>query len=134
MKIKFKSIADHSVDTEKNIIEFEAESEFEIFTDNSNNESIEYLTYQFLEPSKGIANRIEINEKQINIFAGDTTLILKKNEKTANSYISVNNQKFVLISLLHDVEITDNKQTFKYELFAANETLIGKFEISIERI
>ncbi|MGY5139390.1 hypothetical protein ACUZ9N_01515 [Mycoplasmopsis gallinarum] len=134
MKIRFKSVADHSVDTEKNIIEFEAESEFEIFTDTTSEKPIEYLTYQFLEPSKGIANRIEINENQINIFAGDTTLVLKRNEKTANSYIAVNNQKFVLISLLHNVEICNNKQTFEYELFSANETLIGKFEISIERI
>ncbi|WP_027120785.1 DUF1934 family protein [Mycoplasmopsis lipofaciens] len=130
MKIKFKSIQ-HQND-EKNTIEFEANAHYEKFLDNLTN--INYHVYQFREPSQNIMNRIEINEKQVNIMAGDTTLNIPFGIKAANSFIKVNGQEFIIYTEMHNISIEKIKKEFSYSLYSSSHELIGKFELSIEEI
>ncbi|EGV00347.1 hypothetical protein MCSF7_01039 [Mycoplasmopsis columbina SF7] len=130
MKIKFKSQA---IQNDEPInVEFETDAEYEIFYDDEND--LNYHTYHFKEPKTNQANRVEINEKQVNIFAGPTTLIIKKDERYSNSYIQVNGQEFSLITELLGINIQDQIKTFKYKLFSANEDLMGEFVVSIEHV
>ncbi|UUM19944.1 MULTISPECIES: DUF1934 family protein [unclassified Mycoplasma] len=78
MKIKFKSIVFQN-NNEKEIefsapVELTKEGEFQVLS--------------FYEPSNNIANRIEISNQRINIFAGPTTLyiILDPNQSALNVF------------------------------------------------
>ncbi|UUD35672.1 hypothetical protein NPA07_02250 [Mycoplasmopsis caviae] len=135
MKIRFTSIQDHKTKgVEPKIISFEADAEYDYFIDDEDLNKFEYHTYHFKEPSVGESNRIEINEKRVNIFTGMSTLTMLKGIKAANSFVNVDGSQFFLKPLLHNVVIEDKIKKFKYELFGPNDELIGEFNVSLEEI
>ncbi|VEU70283.1 hypothetical protein [Mycoplasmopsis glycophila] len=70
MKINFKSTIHQN--GEQQVIEFSSPVEI---TKEGN-----FTVFSFTEPNSDVHNRIEVSEQEINIFAGSTTVLLKKDQ------------------------------------------------------
>ncbi|UUD36011.1 DUF1934 family protein [Mycoplasmopsis citelli] len=131
MKIKFKSTVFQN-DNQKEIeftapLELTKEGEFEVFS--------------FNEPSKNVANRIEISNERINIFAGPTTLyiVLDPNQSALNVFELMTpegvGREMDLYTQIIKHEFDFGKEYFfEYELFSKNQNqrdIIGNFKIKM---
>ncbi|WP_036463676.1 hypothetical protein [Mycoplasmopsis sturni] len=132
-KIKFQSLVyQNGVDKP---IEFTAPVDISSFE--------EYRVFTFNEPSQGIANRIEISNERINIFAGPTSLYINKDPEQATLNLfelndGINAKSFEFFSKIHSyTENVDDKNSlykFKYEIYQkvdGKKIEMGQFEISL---
>lgn len=129
MKLNFKSVALQNNNPVN--IEFTTELTREV--------EGEYDVLSFIEPSRKVANRIEISKKRINIFAGSTTLILKLNEWFGNPFVVSQNgktQEITFFTFLKELDYDNQLQRYKivYDLSTSNnlEKAIGHFTIILE--
>lgn len=131
MKIKFKSTIFQNEN--ENQIEFTAP--VEVVNDG------EFEILSFNEPSKNVANRIEISQQRINIFAGPTTiyLILDKNQTALNLFELMTpegvGRELEFYTQVIDYKFENLKEYFfEYELFQKvnNDKLVmGNFKITL---
>lgn len=134
MQIKFTSVSTPKHSEEPQTISFTAELTRTTF------ENFDCLT--FIEPSSNINNRIEINENQLNIFAGPSTIEMEKNKKILNTYVvpTQNNEPMNLFMswFLKDIEhkFEDKKEIYKikYSLFMNQDEIepVSDFDITLE--
>ncbi|APJ38554.1 hypothetical protein [Mycoplasmopsis pullorum] len=95
----------------------------------------------FNEPSQNVANRIEINSSDVNIFAGPTTLNLSLNKWVDVEFIvnygTNKNQTFLINTFLKSLTHTKNENEEVYKLnyiLSQNRdenNLIGEFFIDL---
>ncbi|WP_426461494.1 hypothetical protein [Mycoplasma hafezii] len=129
MTINFKSIIKQN--GESQTIEFA--SPVEISNENG------FKVFSFTEPSLDVENRIELSEKQINIFAGSSTVFLKRDEKTEFELsLTLDDGKeytFNLVSHWYKADFKEpNYYAFEYTLakgFEADD-VIGTYEIELK--
>lgn len=113
MKIKFKSTG--SKDGENNVIEFDALVSIDKYE--------QFDTYEFLEPSQNIMNRIEVSQNEVNIIAGMNTIQLTLNEKVPNLY-ATDYGNIDLVFYMKKLERSENFYTFEYDMLDANANLL----------
>lgn len=113
MKIKFKSTG--SKDGENNVIEFDALVSIDKYE--------QFDTYEFLEPSQNIMNRIEVSQNEVNIIAGMNTIQLTLNEKVPNLY-ATDYRNIDLVFYMKKLERSENFHTFEYDMLDANANLL----------
>ena len=87
------------------------------------------VVYEFAEPSNNVMNRIEFNDKYVNIFAGPSTINLQLGEKIYNEYVTPQGAIAFDADLLK-VETKNNKTNITYELSQVNNPF-GKFHIEL---
>ena len=87
------------------------------------------VVYEFAEPSNNVMNRIEFNDKYVNIFAGPSTINLQLGEKIYNEYVTPQGSIAFDADLLK-VETKNNKTNITYELSQVNNPF-GKFHIEL---
>ncbi|WP_036452279.1 hypothetical protein [Mycoplasma buteonis] len=128
MKINFKSIIRQN--EQEQTIQFD--SPVTITDENG------FKVFSFTEPSLEVENRIEISDKEINIYAGSSTVHLKKDEKTEfNLDLTLDDGKeysFTLVSNWYKSNFQDpNFYSFEYSLAKSfeDEDLIGSYHIEL---
>ena len=89
----------------------------------------EYEVFEFIEPSQNVANRIEVSEKNVNIFAGPSTINLELKELIRNEYTTINGNIF-FDSFMDQLKIKENKIEFHYKLLQ-NNNAFGEFKIEL---
>lgn len=123
MKIKFKSL--NKLTPDKNRFEFTSFVEI--------GEWDNFKTYEFIEPSNKVMNRIEVSDNKVNIIAGPSYLNLVLNEDVENQYQT----DYGLINLVVNMsylEFKKNNINFAYKLYDIENVVIGDFVIELEFI
>lgn len=123
MKIKFKSL--NKLTPDKNRFEFTSFVEI--------GEWDNFKTYEFIEPSNKVMNRIEVSDNKVNIIAGPSYLNLVLNEDVENQYQT----DYGLINLVVNMsylEIKKDNINFAYKLYDIENVVIGDFVIELEFI
>lgn len=123
MKIKFKSL--NKLTPDKNRFEFTSFVEI--------GEWDNFKTYEFIEPSNKVMNRIEVSDNKVNIIAGPSYLNLVLNEDVENQYQT----DYGLINLavnMSYLEIKKDNINFAYKLYDIENVVIGDFVIELEFI
>lgn len=85
---------------------------------------------EFREPEQNVLNRIEVSDRQVNIFSGPATLNLILNEDLANEYQTPHGSIYV-VSRLNQVVRSKDRISFQYTL-SDKQALIGSYQITLE--
>ena len=120
MTLKFKSKISNPGQEDQDI-EFKAKVEVSDYE--------QFKAFEFIEPSQGVMNRIEVSDNAVNIFAGPSTINLVLGQTVVNEYQTPQGAIYFqskLISLVSDPV----RYTFMYELSQA-DSLFGTFEIEL---
>ena len=120
MTLKFKSKISNPGQEDQDI-EFKAKVEVSDYE--------QFKAFEFIEPSQGVMNRIEVSDNAVNIFAGPSTINLVLGQTVINEYHTPQGAIYFqskLISLVSDPV----RYTFMYKLSQA-DSLFGTFEIEL---
>ncbi len=119
--IKFTSLINHDGDQSK--IAFKAPVTI--------GEYKEFKTFEFIEPQNKIANKIEVSNNKVNIFAGVATIELET-DKTISIKYQTPTGIILLDTHMSKLNIKDeNNISFKYSL-SSNGAVVGNYEITLE--
>ncbi|KUH47417.1 hypothetical protein [Mycoplasmopsis meleagridis] len=135
MKIKFHSTADHSNGNDKIepiIIDFEIEATYELFQDD---EGQIFDVYSFIDPGNNFKTRLEFGLTNMNIYTGEYTLNINTlKDEFCEIIDSKNNFKYQLITRGKYIAKKEKNKEVNYQLFDANEILLGTFNIVVSEI
>ncbi|MCR8613030.1 MAG: DUF1934 family protein [Mycoplasma sp.] len=90
----------------------------------------EFIVYEFTEPSNNVMNRIEYTDKDVNIFAGPSTINLSLKKRVGIEY-NTPHGVLILHSYLEKLDKLENGVYFEYTL-SNNDEEIGKYKITLE--
>lgn len=91
-----------------------------------------WVTYEFVEPSIGENNIIEVTEDAVNIIAGRNTLNLSLAEKYLNEYVVEGLGNLFFETHLHYLDVEEDRTEFEYSLTNQDQQKIGDYQITIK--
>ncbi|MCP4336936.1 MAG: DUF1934 domain-containing protein [Mycoplasma sp.] len=119
--IKFSSIINHNGDETK--ISFKAPVTIGEFK--------EFKSYDFIEPENKVANKIEVSDNKVNIFAGASTIELELDKVVSIKYKIPEGMLFLDTHMTELKNKNQEKIEFKYSL-SQNGEILGNYHITLE--